>query len=117
MINFIKKIFAKPKPKYQSNFSDTNKIEFILDRTEPLIKMSIVNTESQDAKELAELIQQLVTGRYTEEIMAILLKISESDDTIKKFINQTLIYYSLYQTNNVCQNEPVIKPTEFIKQK
>lgn len=125
MIQFLQNIFRKKNNKSTELINaNSNRIEFIFDKNkEANIKISIVDTEIDDAQLLADLIHNIVSGGYTDNIMTILLSLSETDETIKKFVTQTLIYYSMYQTNFVYKdnsrdsNEPMIKPTEFQKQK
>lgn len=120
MKQIINRIFNKP---IKNSEPEPNKIEFLVDsNNNPYIKISILNTDSSDAKNFADLIFNIVGGSYVDSIIKTMLDLSKEDDTIKTFVTQTLIQYSLLNSqylsnvlNSTTTNSPIVKPSEFIK--
>lgn len=118
MISYIKNLLYRTKNK-DSLFSSKNRLEFILQDKEPNIKVTIIDTDDKSAQSFADLIYSLVTGLYTNSISNLLIELSEQDEDIKQFVGKVLFHYNLLQINEIKSknhnNEPLIKPTEFLK--
>lgn len=129
-MNIFSKLFRAESNK--NNDSDLtapegNCIIFSLDpksNDEPFIKIKIENTSNEDSIKFAQLLCDVTDGLYNESIINLMLKMTDQDLQIKKFVHSTILNWTLLvktynksnkdlSSNN--DNQPLIMPTDFNK--
>lgn len=107
--------------------SEGNCIIFSLDslsNNDPFIKIKIENTSTEDSIKFAELLRDVTDGLYNDSITNLMLKMTDQDLHIKKFIHSTVLHWIFLLKNQNCndtdllnkiQDQPMIMPTDFNK--
>jgi len=129
MLQFIKDFFLKKTINSSSNTSEiiskNNNITFIVDKDNNLyIYVSTINLDITDSKIFADMLHGICGGKYTQDILSILLGLGKQDTAIENFVKNTIDQWSSVcvannsinqKDNSSISNEPMIKPTIFFK--
>lgn len=126
MLQFIKNFFLKKTTTGSDTseiISKNNNITFIVDKDNNLyVYISAINLDSTDSKIFADMLHGICAGKYTQDILNILLGLGKQDSAIANFVDKTIDQWSMVcsANNSINQkskssNEPMIKPTIFFK--
>lgn len=133
-MNIFSKFFKsdnKTNEKNNTN-SEGNCIIFSLNplsNNEPFIKIKIESTSTEDSIKFAELLRDVTDGLYNDSITNLMLKMTDQDLDIKKFVHSTILHWIFLLKNQSCdntelltkiqnqsrENQPIIMPTDFNK--
>lgn len=118
----IKKLFPTPniETKEEKPKLDSNAITIILDsNNEPYIHIAITELDIEKAVCFGKMLSDLNCGYYSSSITNILFQLAKNDDSISLFVGNALSSWSLQNKinsiNTTENNDPIIKPTDFIK--
>lgn len=129
-MNIFSKLFASVNNKNDQSTnvnSEGNCIIFSLDpksNDEPFIKIKIENTSNEDSVKFAQLLCDITDGLYNESIINLMLKMTDQDLEIRKFVHSTIMNWSFIvksynkldkDLSSKNDNQPVIMPTDFNK--
>lgn len=115
-----KKDIQNPPEETKNKTENTNAVTFILDdNNEPYIHISITDLNYDKAVHFAKMLFEMNSGLYASSIIDILMQLSKQDDSIRIFVAKIIAGWSLYGDINKepthSENEPIIKPTDFVK--
>jgi hypothetical protein len=114
MFKYISQFFT-PKENQKKSEDISNALTILLDNNkEPYIHIAIADTSSQQSENFANMLYQLNKGSYVSYMANILILLSEKNPEMKVFVTDVMHHWS-FLLNSGKQDEPLIKPTNFIK--
>jgi hypothetical protein len=134
-MSFFQNLFGF-KPKITEPVSDlssqennnTNHIAFIMksiNDQDPYVKINVVDTSKDASMQFAEMLFNINAGYYHQSILDLMLKMSSTDDSIREFIENTIIFWTIKLKQQSIDgvenkttednNQPYISPMDFNK--
>jgi hypothetical protein len=115
MFNFLKPLSKDKNLTEDTNIKD-NAISFCINKKslDPYLKINIVNTDTNQAEAVSQMLFQICSGLYQYDITKTIIDMSKEDLEINLFMQQCLVkWVSLLNSNNRIKENPIVSPSQF----
>lgn len=117
MLKQLQSFFLPKTQKQEESPQSEKKSNYLIfeldENNQSHISLGISNDDDESAKQLGIMLFLLNEGYYVQLILDVLLKIAKQDVSNNKFIQNVIANWSSRINDNINDNEPIIKPTQF----